>query len=90
VPSYLVETFLARCASGERRALEGRARSAAEDLTREGICVRFEGSTHVPEDEMCFFTFTAPTTRAAVLVALRAGLEPLRVVQVIPSGKEEQ
>ena len=52
--------------------------------------VRFEGSTHVTEDEICFFTFAAPTSRVAVLVAQRAGLEPLRVVQVIPSAKEEQ
>jgi hypothetical protein len=90
VPSFLVETFLARRATGERRTRERRARSAAEDLMREGIGVHFEGSTHVPEDEICFFTFTAPTSRAAVLVAQRAGLEPLRVVQVIPSPKEEQ
>jgi hypothetical protein len=32
VPSYLVETFLARSAAGERQARERRARSAAEDL----------------------------------------------------------
>jgi hypothetical protein len=89
VPSYLVETFLARGALGERRARERRARSATEDLTREGMPVRFEGSIHVPEDEICFFTFAAPTHRAAVLVAERAGLEPLRVVLVIPSLKEE-
>jgi hypothetical protein len=89
VPSYLVETFLARCAPGERLARERRARSAAEDLTREGTPVRFEGSTHVPEDEICFFAFTAPVSRVAVLVARRAGLEPLRVVRVIPSVEEE-
>jgi hypothetical protein len=90
VPSYLVETFLARSAPGERRARERRARSAAEDLTRQGMHVRFEGSTHVPEDELCFFTFAAPTSRAAVLAAQRARLEPLRVVLVIPSVEEEQ
>jgi hypothetical protein len=90
VPSYLVETFLARSAAGERRARERRARSAAENLTREGMRVRFEGSTHVREDEICLFTFAAPTSRAAVLVAQRAALEPLRVVLVIPSPKEEQ
>ena len=89
MPSYLVETFLARSATGERAARDRRARSAAEDLTCEGVLVRFEGSTHVPEDEICFFAFTAPTSRVAVLVAQRAGLEPLRVVLVIPSEQEE-
>jgi hypothetical protein len=89
VPSYLVETFLARGAAGEREARERRARSVAEAMTREGARVRFEGSVHVPEDEICFFTFAAPSGRKAALVAQRAGLEPLRVVEAIPSGKEQ-
>ena len=104
MPTYLVETFLARGAAGERlaretylarghagerSALERRARSAAEELTREGTLVCFEGSIHVPEDEICFFTFAAPSGRAAALLAHRAGLEPLRVVEAIDSREEE-
>ena len=85
MPNYLVETFLARGAAGERRARERRATSAAETLTREGTRVRFGGSIHVPEDEICFFTFEAPSGREAALVAERAGLEPLRVVEAISS-----
>ena len=81
MPSYLVETYLARGIAGERSAREGRARSAAEALTREGTGVSFHGSTHVPEDEICFFTFDAPSGHEAVLVAHRAGLDPLRVVR---------
>jgi hypothetical protein len=88
VPSYLVEKFLARGAAGEREAREQRARSAAEAMAREGTRVGFERSIHVPEDEMCFFTFAAPSGREAVLVAQRAGLEPLRVVQANTSRKE--
>lgn len=87
MPSYLVETYLARGSAGQRAARERRARSSADELTREGTRVRFEGSTHVPEDEMCFFTFEAPSSSVAALVAQRAGLEPLRVVQVISSGE---
>jgi hypothetical protein len=90
VPSYLVETFLARGAAGERNARERRARSAAEEMTREGTRVGFEGSIHIPEDEICFFTFDASSGREAALVAQRAGLDPLRVVEAIPSRKEEQ
>jgi len=90
VPSYLVETFLARGAAGERQARERRAHSAAEEMTREGTRVSFERSTHVPEDEICFFTFEASSGREAALVAQLAGLEPLRVVQAIASAKEEQ
>jgi hypothetical protein len=89
VPSYLVETFLARGGAGERQAREGRARSAAEAMTREGTRVGFEGSIHVPEDEICFFTFAAPSGREAALAAQRAELEALRIVEAIRSEREE-
>jgi hypothetical protein len=89
VPSYFVETFLARDAKGERQARERRARSAADELTRKGTRVSFEGSIYVPEDEICFFTFAAPSGREAALVAQRARLAPLRVIEAISSGKEE-
>jgi hypothetical protein len=85
VPNYLVETYLARGACGERTARERRASTAAAELTREGARVSFEGSIHVPEDEICFFTFDAPSGRDAALVAQRAGLDPLRVVEAVSS-----
>ena len=88
MPNYLVETFLARGAAGERQARERRARSAAEAMTRDGTRVRFDGSIHVPEDECCFFTFAAPTGRDVALVAQRARLDPLRVVEIHSSVTE--
>jgi hypothetical protein len=90
VPSYLVETYLARGQAGERSTRERRATAAAEQLTRERTCVRFERSIHVPEDEICFFVFDAPSGRDAALAAQRAGLDPFRVVEVISSGKDER
>ena len=89
MPSYLVETFLARGGAGERQAREGRGRLAAEAMTREGMRVGFEGSIHVPEDEICFFTFAAPSSREAALAAQRAELEALRIVEAIRSEREE-
>jgi len=90
VPSYLVETYLARGQAGERSTRERRATAAAEQLTRERTRVRFERSIHVPEDEICFFVFDAPSSRDAALAAQRAGLDPFRVVEVISSGKDER
>lgn len=88
MPNYLVETFLPRGAAGERLTREVRARAAAEALTRDGTTVRFDGSVYVPEDEICFFTFVAPSRPDAALAAERAGLEPMRVVEAVPSPKE--
>ena len=90
MPSYLVETYLARGRAGEHAARERRARTAAEELTQERTSVRFDCSIYIPEDEICFFVFDAPTGRDAALAAHRAQLDPLRVVEAIPSVKEEK
>ena len=90
MPSYLVETYLARGHAGERTAREHRARSAAEELTRERTRVRFDRSIHIPEDEICFYLFDAPSAREAELAARRAELEPIRVLESISSQKEQK
>jgi hypothetical protein len=87
---YLVETYLARGATAERVAHERRARSAAEELARESRRVRFDGSIHVPEDEICFFVFDAPSTRDALFAAERAELGPIRVVEAVSSAPSKE
>ena len=86
MPSYLVETYLARGHAGERAARERRARSAAEELTR----VSFDHSIHVPEDELCFFVFVAPSSEDALLAAERAELEPIRIVEAVSSSTQKE
>jgi len=90
VPSYVVETFLSRAQAGERLARERRARSAAAEVTQGRAHVRFRRSIHVPEDEICFYVFDAPSPREAALAAQRAGLDPLRVVEAVSSADEEE
>jgi hypothetical protein len=89
VPSYIVETYLARGRAGERAARERRARSAAEELTKGPSRVRFDCSIYVPADEICFFVFDAPSGRDAALAAERALLDPIRVVKAISSRQGE-
>jgi hypothetical protein len=81
VPSYLVETYLARGQAAERTACEGRARSAAEELTQERTRVRFDRSIHIPEDEICFFVFDARSGPDAALA------DDLGVVDSDPNGR---
>ena len=59
----------------------------ADAMTRAGTRVRFEGSIYIPEDEICWFTIAAPTTEEAALVAVRSGLEAVRIVEAMLSGK---
>ena len=87
MPSYLVETYLARGDAGGRAARERRARSAAVELTGQGTRVSFDRTIHLPEDEICFFVFEAPSGRDAALAAQRAELRPLRVVEAVSSGE---
>ena len=87
---YLVETYLARGATAERAAQDQRARSAAQELAREAKRVRFDRSIQIPEDEICFFVFDAPSSRDAALVAERAGLDPVRIVEATSSREEQQ
>jgi hypothetical protein len=89
MPSYLVETYLAREHANERDSHERRARSASAALTHGTKRIRFDRSIHVPEDEICFYVFDAPSARDATQVAQRAGLDPIRVVEAISSGDEE-
>ena len=88
MPSYLVETFLARSDTHDRTARERRARSVADELRWKGIRVRYERSIHVPEDEICFFVFEAPSGQEAALAAQRAELDPLRVVEAVSTAAE--
>jgi hypothetical protein len=90
MPSYLVETYLTRGQAGERTQRECRARSAAAELTQENVPVSFERSIHVPEDELCFFVFDAPSGSQAALVAQRAGLDAIRVVEAVTSGQRSK
>jgi hypothetical protein len=60
-----------------------------KELTRERIAVSFECSIHIPEDEVCFFVFGAPSAPDAALVAQRAGLDPVRVVEAVSSQERE-
>ena len=86
MPSYLVETYLARGDAGEHAARERRARSAADELTQ----VSFDRSIHVPEDEICFFVFDAPSSQDALLAAERAELGPIRIVEAVSSSSARE
>lgn len=83
---FLVEVFTPRASAGELATAERRARLAARRLSN---TVRYVRATYVPEDEICFYVFDARSARDAAHAAQRAGLDPIRVVEAVSSGKEE-
>ncbi len=87
MPSYLVETYLSRGNANDRGARERATSSAAEAMTRDGTPIAFGGSIYVPDDEICLYSFDAPTIGDVERIAERAGLRLLRVVEAIPSNR---
>ena len=87
---FFVEVFTARANAGKLGTAERRATLAARRLSNADREVQFVRATYIPEDEICFFVFDAPSRGDAALVAQRAGLEPIRVVEAVPAPKEER
>ena len=87
---FFIEVFTPRANAGKLAAAERRAISAARRLSNADREVQFVRATYIPEDEICFFVFDAPSGQDAALAAQRAGLEAIRVVEAVPSGQEER
>jgi hypothetical protein len=83
MPTYLVEAYMPRSHAHEARAAGRRARVAAEELSREGIPVRYVRTTFLPDDETCFHLFEAVSADAVEEVARRAELGRARVVPAV-------
>ena len=73
MPTYLVEVYLPRSRAHEARATGRRARAAAEQLSREGVPIRYVRTTYLPDDETCFHHFEALTPAAVEEASRRAG-----------------
>lgn len=85
MPSFLVESFLSRADADARRDYARATAEAAEALTRAGTPIQVTASIYVPEDEICLIRFDATSASDVELVAERAGLRLLRVVEAMPS-----
>jgi hypothetical protein len=83
MPSYLVESYLARTRIGELAATTSLARQAAEAMCAEGISVRHVRSTFLAEDEVCLHLFEAPSAEAAGEVSRRAAIAYDRITEAI-------
>ena len=69
---------------------ERRARSAAEQLAREGTPIRLLRSILVPEDEVCFYLYEAGSAEAVHEAVRRASLPFGRVTEARESTGAER
>ena len=87
MPEFLLECYVSRTDGGAVERGEQRARSAADELTREGTRVRLDRSIFVPEDETCFYLYEAETVDGVREAARRAGLPFERIAEAISESK---
>ena len=80
---FIVEMYLPNANGVAAADAAVQARSAAEQLTREGTPVRYLCALFMPGDETCFHLFEALSAGAASLAATRAGLPIDRVAPVV-------
>ncbi|MGH3042341.1 MAG: hypothetical protein ACRDNG_11510 [Gaiellaceae bacterium] len=80
---YLAELYLSKTGSDGLRETAGRARSAAEELTREGIHVRYVRALFLGEDETCFHLYEAATADAVLEATRRAEIPIERLVEAV-------
>jgi hypothetical protein len=87
MPTYLIEAYMPRSHAHEARAAGRRARAAAEELSREGVPIRYVRTTFLPDDETCFHLFEAASAEAVEEASSRAELGRSRVVPAIEASR---
>ena len=86
---YLVELARPDGGWGELQRVTARARAGAEQLSAEGVQVRFLRSIFVPEDESCFFLYEAASPEAVGEAGRRAQLAVQRIDESVRISQEE-
>jgi Nickel responsive protein SCO4226-like len=80
---FLAESYVPRSRADDSSYAARCARAAAEQLSREGISVRYVRTTLLPEDETCFHVFEALSAAAVGEVGRRAGLSWARIAPAV-------
>ena len=83
VKSYVVELYVTAAGPDGLADAAEQARVAAEQLTREGVPVRYVRSILIPGDETCFLVFEGPSAQAVGEASRRAALDYDRVVEAL-------
>jgi hypothetical protein len=85
MPTYLVERYLPAAAAPAEEA-------ASAAPAEPGSTVRHVHTTFVPEDEVCFHVFEAPSREALTAALHRAAIAYERVVEAVdaPQGKKKE
>jgi hypothetical protein len=80
---YLVERYLPGVTRDDAASAAEKVEAAAEQMTAEGISVRYLGSTFIAADEMCFCEFEAPSQEVVEWANERANVPFARILRAV-------
>jgi muconolactone delta-isomerase len=89
VAKYLVERYLPGIQPDQLAAAAGSAKSTSEEMTREGMPVRYLRSTFIPGEEKCYCLFEGPSADAVKTANDRAQLPYERIVEAMHIASED-
>ncbi|HWB56865.1 MAG TPA: nickel-binding protein [Gaiellaceae bacterium] len=83
MPRYLAELYLPRSGSGSLQEAALRARSAADEMTREGTPIRYLRAIFLGEDEVCMHLYEAASPELVREASRRAAIPIERVTEAM-------
>jgi len=89
MPRYLAELYLSHEESDRLREAANRARTAADDLSRDGAAIRYLRALFLGEDETCFHLYEADTAELVREASSRAQIPIERIVETIDIDLED-
>jgi len=89
MPTYLVERHLPGFTTDQLPVAAGAAKATTDQMTQEGVPVRYLRSTFVPGEDKCYCLFDGPSVEVVAEANERAGLPFQRVVEAAPIAAEE-
>jgi hypothetical protein len=89
---YMVEQYLPGISARERDEASARLAAAADELSAQGVALRYVGSTFVPEEDSCFSRFEASSREVVQSVCERARLPVARIhaVHSVPRRRPKE
>jgi hypothetical protein len=87
MPEYLVELYVSRTDGSTVERDAEKARHAADELSREGVRIRYLQSIFVPDEETCFLLYEAASADAVREAARRAALPFEQVSEAVTQTK---
>lgn len=81
--AFVAEQYLPSAGAQAAARGAGAARSAAEQLSRQGVAIEFVNSIFIPQDETCIHLYLADSVEAVQAVAELASLSLDRVAEAV-------